>query len=185
MNGATRTRNAPKPPPSQAYTHITVNTASAVDTARRIYPHAAATATPLYTSFRCRKHRSPLSLSKILSHCFSLPLATNTATTDTTLHPPGRHHSFTKHHSARRLSPLSPLAISLYSCTTPWVYACMYLYTIYIILNIALPVTPPPLRAVVKWAAAVQSDTERGEVEHGEVQGVIDCNVGGCRVQDI
>jgi len=61
----------------------------------------------------------------------------------------------------------------------------MYWYTIYIILNIALPVAPPPQCAAVKWAAAAQSDMVRGEVEHGEVQGVIDCSGGGCRVQDI
>lgn len=77
MNGATRTRNAAKPPPSYAYTR-TVNTASAVDTARRIYPHAVAATTPLYTSFRCHKHRSPMSLSlphtHTHTHCFSLPL---------------------------------------------------------------------------------------------------------------
>jgi len=59
----------------------------------------------------------------------------------------------------------------------------MYWYTIYIILNIALPVAPPPQCAAVKFAA--QSDKECGEVEHGEVQGVIDCSGGGCRVQDI
>ncbi|CAH1721250.1 unnamed protein product [Aphis gossypii] len=83
MNGATRTRNAAKPPPSYAYTR-TVNTASAVDTARRIYPHAVAATTPLYTSFRCHEHRSPMSFSALSpphahthtthTHCFSLPL---------------------------------------------------------------------------------------------------------------